>query len=534
MIATSQAWKNAQSGVIVPEAFVEIAYKVTDPDLHDGIKESNNGAEDFSRHERIAELTVSNQRKYATLEHNDWALDGSAVFLEDGGDTGFVSDEICGSYGRFEKNPLIVLDFDYILSKTIPGVTLTWGNGFDDYAESFKITAYRNNEEVQSGTFVGSETKTECDFSVSGINRVEIEILSWSMPYRRARVQRVFFGVAQTFTKSDFISYEHEQTADILSAALPKNEVIFSLSNVEGKWNPDNPSGSVRYLSERQEINVRYGLKLDDGIEWIKAGTFWISEWDTPSNGIEARFTARDAIEFMNDPYTGTLVGTLYDIALAAFEQSDLPRQEDGSLRYLISANLKEYRADTSGESNVNLSCAEIVQLCANAACCVFYQDRDGVLRVEPLRENATGYQISKFNCYSHPEFILSKPLKAVNVNNGLSIAVNSNVGEIQSVLNELITNEVSARRVAEWTRRTLEGRKTITGEYRADPSMDVLDKVATESKYGANNALYITSIKYTFNGAFHGVYTGRLVDFDKEIWYSGELISGKPIIPEV
>lgn len=528
MISTSENWKRAQSGVIVPEAFIEIAYKITDPELHDGISESNNGVTEYSTHSRVAETTDSEQGFYATLEHNAWALDGGTEFLAADGDTGFVSSMVSGADGTFETNPIIILDFDSVLNKDIPGVTITWGNGFDDFAAQFKLVAYNGDRTVLSKTFEGTAAQTECDFIVSGINRITIEIIKWSLPYRRVRMQRIFLGITQTFTKSDLVSYEHEQSADLLSAALPKNVVVFSLVNADGKWNPDNPVGNVRYLSERQEIKIRYGLKLGDDVEWIKAGTFFVSEWDTPSNGIEARFTARDALEFMTDPYTGTLSGTLYEIALAAFEQSNLPLLDNSSLRYAISDNLKEYSANVAADKVQDFSCAEIVQLCANAACCVFYQDRHGVLRVEPLRESSSDYQISKYNCYSHPEFVLSKQLKAVNVNNGMYVANNSAAGEVQSVLNELITNETAARRVAEWIKNTLAGRKTISGEYRADPSMDALDKVATESKYGTNNALYITDIKYIYNGAFKGVYAGRLVDFDKEVWYSGELISGE------
>ena len=528
MISTSEKWKIAQMGVIVPEAFIEIAYKITDPDLHESARESNNGAAEYSEHERIVETTVSDQERYATLEHNTWALDGGTEFLNTDSDTGFVSNAISNANGLFAMNPLITIDFDKVHVVPIPGVTITWGNEFDDYATRFKLTAYNGNSIVLSKTFDGSATQTECDFSVTNYNRITIEILGWSLPYRRARVQRIFLGITQTYTKSDLVSYEHEQTADLLSAALPKNATIFSLNNVDGKWNPDNPTGNVRYLAERQEIKVRYGLKLDDAVEWIKAGTFWISEWDTPSNGIEARFTARDALEFMGNPYTGMLSGTLYDIALAAFEQSDIPTLDNGKPRYVISDNLKEYSANVAEDKQANRTCAEIAQLCANAACCVLYQDRNGVLRIEPLRESSSDYRITKHNCYTHPEFTLSKQLKSVNVNNGMAIVNNSATGEIQSIQNELITNETAARRVAEWTRKTLVGRKTITGEYRADPSLDVLDKVAAESKYGTNNALYITDIKYTYNGAFRGVYTGRITDFDKEVWYSGELISGE------
>lgn len=528
MIPTSEKWRIAQSDVIVPEAFIELAYKVTDPDLSESASESNNGAAAYSDHGRIVEPTISEQSRYATLEHNAWALDGGTVFLDDDSDTGYVSEEVSLEDGLHITDPIITITFDKVHTQSIPGVTITWGNSFEGFPQSFRLTAYNGDSIVRSGMFRGEADQVECDFAIANYDRITITLYGWSLPYHRARVQRIFFGLTRTFTKSDLVSYEHEQTADLLSAALPKNAIVFSLNNVDDKWNPDNPTGDVRYLAERQEIKARYGLKLDDAVEWIEAGTFWVSEWDTPSNGIEARFTARDALEFMNGRYAGTLNGTLYEIALAAFEQSNIPALDSGKPRYRISDNLKEYRADVAEDQELNYTCAEIAQLCANAACCVFYQDRQGVIRIEPLRENASGYKIAKFNCYTHPEFMLSKQLKSVDVNNGMAIVNHSSAGETQTIQNDLITNETAALRVAEWTRKTLEGRKTISGEYRADPSLDVLDKVAAESKYGTNNALYITDIKYSYNGAFRGVYTGRITNFDKEVWYSGELVSGE------
>ena len=55
-------------------------------------------------------------------------------------------------------------------------------------------------------------------------------------------------------------------------------------------------------------------------------------------------------------------------------------------------------------------------------------------------------------------------------------------------------------------------GRKTISGEHRADPRLCALDVVTVESKY-AENKVAITEIKYTTTGgAFKGTYTGRIV----------------------
>ena len=108
-----------------------------------------------------------------------------------------------------------------------------------------------------------------------------------------------------------------------------------------------------------------------------------------------------------------------------------------------------------------------------------------------------------------------------------MGTAENAAAGEIQKLSNKLITDTTMANRVAEWVRAALEGRRTLSGEYRADPSLDVFDMIAVESKYGMNNAIYVTSIEYTYNGAFRGKYEGRITEFKPEYWFAGELKAG-------
>lgn len=525
MISTSEAWKRAQLDTLVPESFVEITYDVTEPGLQSEARESNNGAAAYSQHSDIVDTTDNVHPLYATAEHNIWALDGSVDLLPSAapyGDTGYVSSMFVDS-----AMPVISILFDAAHEQAIPGITITWSSRYGEYAKRFAIAAYRDDVEILSQEFVGTSTTSVCELTLAGYDRIDIRVLEWCLPHRRARIEQVFLGVVYTYKKTDLLSYAHSQRGDILSAELPKSSIVFSLDNSSGAWNPDNLVGSVRYLSEQQKLTVRYGIKLGNAIEWIKAGTFWISEWETPSNGLEVKFTARDLLEFMSDVYAGQRSGTLYDIAEAAFVQANLPVQDDGSPRYLLSDNLKEFTIDFTHD-NTQYTLAEVVQLCANAGCCIMYQDRNGVMRVEPIRENASGYIIRRFVSYAHPEFTFTKPLKMVLVNDGMGTAINSAHGETQMVDNTLITGEVMAGRVAEWVRKTLASRKTVSGEYRADPSLDVFDKIAVESKYGANNAIYVTDIEYTYNGAFKGKYVGRITDFDTEVWYSGELYSGE------
>ena len=62
-----------------------------------------------------------------------------------------------------------------------------------------------------------------------------------------------------------------------------------------------NPGGLYRYLYERQEISVQYGMDIGNAVEWIDGGKFFLSGWTTPENGITASFDARDALSFLQD-----------------------------------------------------------------------------------------------------------------------------------------------------------------------------------------------------------------------------------------
>ena len=81
---------------------------------------------------------------------------------------------------------------------------------------------------------------------------------------------------------------------------------------------------------------------------------------------------------------------------------------------------------------------------------------------------------------------------------------------------NPLISSEAQAEFIAKWVRDTLTTRKTVSGEYRADPRLDGFDNVAVASKYGDLQNVALTSIKYSFNGSFRGDYTGRLLEVNE------------------
>ena len=506
MINASTAWKDIQQRFLLPESHIEIDCTITEAGIQDQLTIAGaNEALITNTQSALYDTTKTN--KYATCELNLWALDGSRSIAPDTApfaESGYIS-ETDGIGG-------ITVSLPSVHTSATSGVTITWAGRYDEYPTSFQIIAKRGNTVVSTNTVEGNTSQVSAVFSrIENYDSITINVLGWSLPYRRVRIEKFIIGHTMTFTKSDIFSFTHEQSGHLNSGELPKNNINFTLNNIDGRWNPNNPTGLEQYLSERQKIKVRYGLDVNGTIEWIKAGTFYLSEWRVPANGLEANFSARDIFEYLlNESYTGAREGTLYQLVENAFDSAGVPEDFIPD----VSSTLKNYSATLpEGE----LTCAVVVQMCANAAGCVIYQDRDGILHIKPQNREPTGYVIPLALSYAHPEIELSKPLKNVSVSYGAEspyILPVGNTGETQTVDNSLVNTETQAAKIAAWVKSTLSTRKTVSGEFRADPRLDVFDVVAVQrDKYGELPGVALTDIKYTFGGSFRGSYTGRVLE---------------------
>lgn len=508
MISVSESWKDIQQRFLLPETYVEVDCTITDADVQNSATIQGENEAVFSN--TVSTLyDTSKTVKYATNELNLWALDGSLVITPDAppyADTGYSSD--VDSVGS------VTVRLPEVHTSPTSGVTITWSNRYNEYPSEFTITAKNGENVVHEKHVTGNTSQTTAIFEqLQNYDSITITVHGWDLPYRRVRIEKVVMGYVMTFSKKDIFGYTHEQTGHLNSGELPKNSIDFTLDNTDGKWNPSNPTGLEQYLSERQKLKVRYGLNADGVIEWIKAGTFYLSEWRVPSNGLEARFVARDIFEYLlNETYRGRTEGTLHDFIVDAFKSAGVP----DDFIYDLHDVLKNYSASLpEGEHK----CAEVVQMCANAAKCVMFQDREGILHVTPLDKTLSNYTITEALSYSHPEMELSKPLKNVSVSFGeeqpytISPPLGYS-GEIQTVNNPLVKNESQAAEIAQWVADMLKTRQTVNGEYRADPRLDLFDIVTVESgKYGTLAPVVITNIKYSYTGSFKATYTGRVLE---------------------
>lgn len=591
MIYVSDAWKNAHQQMILPESFVEITMGVMDEGVTGTVSGENEAS--FSN----ASAIINNDdfdsiTKYALLEHNLWSLDGSRVVMDDSSQyhpAGYVSED-----ATLDE---VTIRLPAVSNNPIPGFIITWSSEYESYASQFTVTA-KNSATVVSSITVKNNTSnvSVIELPVSGYDSVTISVLEWSHPDQRNRIDSVMFGQSIIFTKDDIVSYSHEQSGSPLGTELSKNSIEFEVDNSDGRWNPLHPAGRAKYLYERQKVTVRYGLNTVNGVEWIQAGVFYLSEWRAPSNGITATFVARDAIDFMlNSTYSRQYVegvtvseGRVYltmDDAVYTFSDDHLVTTlptgtavkvyektvwyQDGYGGNYDDPGIMVYRIDqgwlwaeyVSITSNITLfndiskammeslpedvdrwvndevsfgvratvaieekPTAEFVQTALATYGATIWQSSDGVLNATNpmIGAQLSDYVISNNFAYKHPEVELTKPLRNVNVVQHYEYVFEPTtvVYEVNSSGEDITVDcpyvwyyeedrrDALAEKYINWWKH----REIVSGEFRADPRLELFDVVQVETKYGTLSPVMITYIKYTYNGSFRGAYEGKVI----------------------
>lgn len=507
MITTSTAWNRIHQQQLLPESFVEISLEVADATVADEVDEITG--------ENISGISTLNTLlrddvgiPYATLEHNQWMLDGEMLFAPDAlysstNPVGFVSDD--------DSPCAVEIAFPEVRTKEIQGFTITWSERLGEYPTDFSVQVYGNEESLgYVRVNNNSSVVSQVALPVSDYDYVTITVYDWSIPGHRKRIDRIVFGHVLTFEKGDILDYAHEMHGCISSGELSSKSISFSVDNTDGRWNPLNPSGLERYLSEQQRVKVRYGYDIDGRVEMIRVGCFYLSEWKVSQNGMGAEFVAKDFLSFLlNIPYVPRRSEQTFNDYLSRIREL---AGAFGSKIERMSGYPAVLQENTALGLNLSkdYNCAEVLQMCANAMCWMIYHGWDHVW-IGPFWTTYLSYGITSDLSYSYPEVELSKPLKSVAVTYGedqtyeLSV---SSAGETQTVNNPFVCTESRAMAVATWVRRNLAARKTITGEFRANPCLELFDQVSVETKYGKSNVV-ITDLKYQYSGSFRATYTG-------------------------
>lgn len=432
MQQVSLAWLENQEKQIASEGLVELSYRISDPDLPDTEASDNGALSPLSQTPEIMRDIDRYVAPYATLETDFWLLDGSKVICPDDGEvgySGYISNLLCDNQGIYSHNPIVRIDFDALVTSTLPGLTITWSSSLGEYPTAFTITPYNGNSAHTPKLVTDNrDIVSVINFDLKDFDRIDIEINQWCRPYRRARIERIFLGIHKTYDKSNLLKFSCSVKTDPLSSSLPKYEIQFELDNRDGLFNPTNPEGLTKYMMERQEVRARFGYKLGQNTPvWIDGGVYYLSEWNAPQNGLSASFKARDLLGFMSASYYKGVYEpdgvSLYDLAERVLLDANLPTDTDGQNLWVLDDVLKTM--DTQAPLPV-CSMAKCLQLITNAACCSIFFDRRGRLHMEPFGRSNDEIDIGDDHSYSKAEINLSAPIRQFEISRYNYIAESS------------------------------------------------------------------------------------------------------------
>lgn len=264
---------------------------------------------------------------YAALESGLWALDGS-VKVRRNEVIPFWSAEISDENGDFSTVPSIAVTLSQQISSS--GITIIASG--DCLPSKIRLRWMRGAASLETMEIVPSENQIICNHAVENYDGLVVEILGTALPFRRARIDCIMFGINRTFTRETLsavqIIQEIDPSSRMLAAGIldfdvfEKNvDFIFQRKQVVTAYDGDRLMG-VFYLKEADRKTVsRYGVECTDIIGLMDDEPYP----DTVFQGVTAYEAAvqicRRSTVYMDDglksiPISGTLKGKSYRQAL--------------------------------------------------------------------------------------------------------------------------------------------------------------------------------------------------------------------------
>ena len=346
---------------------------------------------------------------YATFEKDFFRVGSEQRILPDDDfiKSGYVSSVMSDENGVFQEIP--VIEFTFAQPRIFIAMTYEFSY---DYPTKIRVTYYLDGE--QRGQFISNPTGVsfiDVENHIYECDRITFEFLEMSAPYRRLRIARMLFGYEKKFDMKDIISVNHTLSIDPISSSLPYEKLTLKVSNFEKDYNPDNPQGTWVYFTNGQPLSIRYGMQIDDRIEWLEAGRLLLSDAPTV-DATSASFEAVDIISTLTKSYNKGVWKeegiTLYELAVDV----------------LRDAGITNYSLPDSLKSIITLAPLPIVphreclQMIANASECILYTTPQGQVVIEGRVQDETpiDYHMDFTKMFDKPIVRKTEKLKSVDV----------------------------------------------------------------------------------------------------------------------
>ena len=346
---------------------------------------------------------------YVSFEKDFFRVGSGQRILPDAGyiKNGYVSAVMCDEKGVFQEIPTI--EFSFVRPRSFIAMTYEFSY---DFPTQIRVTYYLDGE--QQGQFISVPTGANFideDNHIYECDRITFEFLSMSAPNRRLRIARMIFGYEKKFEMKDIISTNHTLSVDPISSSLPYEKLTIKVDNTSKDYNPDNPQGTWVYFANGQPLTIRYGVKIDDRIEWVEAGTLFLSDAPTV-DATSASFDAVDVISTLTDTYNK---GVWRDGGVSLYDLAREVLSDAGITNYILPNSLKNIITRSPLPLIPHREC---LQMIANAGECILHTNPSGavVLEKQTHEDTPIDFHLDFKMMFQKPVVKKSEKLKSVDV----------------------------------------------------------------------------------------------------------------------
>lgn len=482
-----------------------VQFDLIDTAAKDNATATASGSETFTAPGNVIDDTTEAAGKWATLERNLWALDGSAEVLPSNAaslDNGWWSNVLSGADAKFGEGAEPEIEFSFSSAVSTIGFTLFFDDKAEQYPTKIRIVATgADGAAISDKTVQTFGAKQVIDMPIKDYTAIKFVFLETFLPYRRVKMQEIIFGIIQTFDKDSLASARLKYGADIAAEKFPSREFAFTFDNSDKKYNLLNPSGIYEYLQNRQEITAIVRI----GGEAVDMGKFYFTSAAAKDSAVTAQITANDIVLELDGETFDTGSSTTKTLALAV---ADVLAEKDVQTNFV----------GDCGSAIVGMTIAvgttkrEAIRLLAQAAMCSVWVDRDGVMQFANLTAADTAVsQLTADELYNYDGVSVSAKVDAVVVKSKNPLVENSQEqtytagtsGATKTINNSCVT-AATGQAVANWLLSCYKRRKNYAVKNRCDPAVEVADTIKIADAYGQSGNAAVTEISISYDG---GIY---------------------------
>ena len=541
MIKSGQAYHAAITGD-ARRVLLRAVIDIISPDIVFGAGETS-GQIPWSKPEQLHDKVFGNPAKYATLERDRWALDGTRDLLPDDptqtvGQMGYIGSVLSGADGTFSTPPWVELQFSGVSVLQACSVYFP-GNDYDGLPEDFTVEVKQGGTAYHTRTYTGNTASSVSleGFTVNNPDAIRVTVTKWSRPSRRMRVVEIVPGVYEGWDGGMIAEFNVKQQGNIAATALPYGTCTLKIDNLSRRFEPRSKNGLFQSIEERQGIDISLGVRLEDGTdEYKRLGIFYqySGGWRTGDNGLTMQWNLVDIIgllanrEFLAPATLPTTLGGWIG-ALAAQLGVNFQDRWHVDPNYTALPVTVRTADDLQGKS-----CGDILRwVCQATGTWPRADASTGDLTAEPLWSE--GNKVTLDNLNGYPVMKANRDVAALiftlNDGSGAKYIVSGNAtssSETVSIDNPFIKTQAQALAAARLILSTYGGNVLdLTG--RGDPSSEIGDVETVWLDESQATTARLTMQTFQFSGGVMQGCQSQLLQADGSFLYQGREIITTP-----